>query len=181
MAKNEDPPVRAGGAVLGVVTPLAMANISREFDAAARHHEPGDKLASLVTYYLFCVSIELAAKSAILATDCTLEMKKSVLKNEIGHDLVKAVERAEKAYDRQLLDAPQQAAVNAVSPYFKGKALEYFTELMLKQALKAYRDLPPLEDLAAASKALQEFVEENERFINAKSSATAGPGLFTLV
>ena len=164
---------------MAVLTPYALARMSRHMFGAGRDYETADKVP-LVKFYLFCASIELGLKSAILATDCT-KNRKDFLKSKIGHDLEKAIRECEKLYDLSFLERKDIEAIQAINPFFKGKGLEYFTLEMMSAALTGFKALPNLGDLQASAQKIQSFLEDNKHFIDGKTSERPKGGLINFV
>ena len=165
--------------VMAVLTPHALARMSRHMFGAGRDYHPEDRVF-LIKYYLFSASIELGLKSAILATDCTAEMK-NFLKAKIGHDLQKAIVKCEKLYDESFFDSTDLEAIKKINPFFKGKGLEYFTAEMMGAALTGFKALPDVDQLQASAQKVQDFLLANKYFIDGKTSEAPKGGLFNFV
>ena len=165
---------------IAAITPYAMARMSHHFFEAGRQYVPVGKEVPLVKYYLYCASIELAAKAAVLATDCTPEHKEQ-LRKQIGHDLVKALTKLTDHYDTNFLGEADHEVIAKVNPYFKGKGLEYFTLEMMGVALTGYKALPAIADLEAVAVKLQEFATSHQHFKHATTSHQPQGGVISFV
>ena len=73
--------------VIAVLTPYVLARSAHDAYCMARDYV-GDKSGWLMRLYMFCVTIELGMKGAILA-NCTAAVKAELKSRKIGHDLSK--------------------------------------------------------------------------------------------
>lgn len=176
MAKNVIVKVKPA---MAVMTPYALARMSRDMFGAGKHYKTDDKVP-LIKYYLFCASIELGLKAAILATDCTSKRKKH-LRSEIGHDLEKAVGECSKLYGLGFLKKSDLEVIRKINPYFKGKGLEYFTGEMMQAMGKGYKALPKVGELKATADKVQKFLKANKHFIDGKTSEKPNGGIINFV
>lgn len=164
---------------LAVITPYALARMSRHMFGASVDYRTDDRVP-LIKYYLFCASIELGLKSAILADDCTNDRKK-FLRNKVGHNLIKVVTECEGIHKLDFLDEEDLKIIEKINPYFKGKGLEYFTIEMMEAALTGYTKLPAIDDLQRVAQKVQDFLEGNKYFIDGQTSDQPKGGLINFV
>lgn len=176
MEKNVTVTLETGMVVL---TPYAMARMSRHMFGAGRDYTT-DERAPLIKYYLYCASIELCLKAAILAEDCT-QKQKDFLRDKIGHNLEKAINKCSKSHDLSFLDKDDWNAIRQINPFFKGKGLEYFTVEMMGAALNGYKALPSIGELEIAAAKVQKFLEANKHFRDGKTSQPPSGGLLNFV
>jgi hypothetical protein len=123
------------------ITPLGFHTYATDFLTAVRELKAPPHF-SPVPYYLLCRSIELSLKCYLLGTGVT----KKILKEKLGHDLEKILERARKEglSDLVQLSAAQEKCIRNANKYYASKGFEYFE---LTNALQGYRDRPALEEL----------------------------------
>lgn len=163
---------------MAVITPYALARFSHNFFKMTTEHIT-ESDSFLPHLYLYCVSIELGLKAAILAEDCT-EKSKGYIK-ELGHDLLKVRDRFEEIYGTDWLNTENITVLKQINPYFKSKGLEYFTIEVLGIALKGFKQLPKVEQLQACAEKINNFLEQNNYFINGKTSQSTKGGLINFV
>jgi len=170
-----------------VITPLAMARFSNELYEAAIQYLPKEDGFSPVRYFLFCGSIELAMKAAILAQDCSPK-KISKLQKKIGHNLTKLLRRFEVEVCTDLFDDIQKKAISAINPFFQHKSMEYFSVNekmpsadMMRSALHGHKDFPLLEELQAAATRANSFLVDKNNFVDAKTSVEPNGGIINFV
>ena len=157
---------------VAVITPYAMANISDDLFRMGENFIQG-KIIPLAQYYVYCASIEIGLKSAILAIDCTKEKKKLI--KDMGHDLVAARLEFEKTY-QSLWDASDLEVVENINPFFKHKGLEYFTLDVLTMTLRGFKELPEISKVANASQKVNDFIVDKEFFFEANTTQEPGRG-----
>lgn len=123
------------------ITPLGFHTYATDFLTAARDLKPSDHF-SPVPYYLYCRSIELSLKSFLLGKGVT----KRILKEKLGHDLMKILKRARKGEISDLikLSAAQENCLRKANEYYASKGFEYFE---LAKAIRGYHDRPALKEL----------------------------------
>jgi hypothetical protein len=120
------------------VSPYGFIHSAEAFLQAAQAIPRQDGFSPLV-YYLICRSLELALKAFALAKGDTV----ASVKENLGHDLIKALERANAlclAATSPILPVERSELVKA-NAYYAGKGFEYFQVL---KAVTGYPDLPSL-------------------------------------
>jgi len=125
------------------ISPLGFHRYASEFLHAARSVRVGPSF-SPVPYYLYCRSLELVLKAFLLTKDVSVRELKS---RNLGHDLVKVLDRAKTLGVKQLLtvtSAHEKELVKA-NNYYASKGFEYF-EVM--KAVHGYPELPEVSVLA---------------------------------
>jgi len=136
------------------ISPLGFLTYARDFlQAEASFVDPGRY--SPVPYFLICQSIELALKAFLLARG--LEVADA--KNDIGHDLGLALEKAREAElgGTVRVSTEVEAAVARATAYYKdGKRFQYFRVI---DAVRSYPDLPDLSVLREFARILAERLE----------------------
>lgn len=165
--------------VMAVLTPYAMARSAHHlFQMARAYNAKAD--ATPIRLYVFCVSIEIGMKAAILGEDCT-EVNKQLIKG-IGHDLVKLNAQFETTFQNKLLDEDDIDALTKINPYFRDKGLEYFTTPMLVSTLKGRSDFPETNAIEAVARKVQEFLETRDFFIEGKTTQLpSGEGIIQFI
>ena len=129
------------------ITPLGFHRYASEFLRAARAFD-GDEKFSPVPYYLYCRSLELGFKAFLLGKS----VSKHEIKTVIGHDLMKALDKANRLELGQFVTVTdaQVAQLDRAHKYYASKGFEYFRVV---DAMTGYPDLPDvaiLDDLAGA-------------------------------
>ena len=153
---------------VAVITPYAHGLMADNSHKASVNFDSGSSTKPLLNYYLYCVAVELSFKAAILSKDCTDENKK-VLKN-IGHNLLKALDKCEESFDLSFLDQSDREVIEKINPFFKNKALEYFTGEMMLSMLTGHKDLPKITDMKRVSEKINKFLNDNELFKDGSTS-----------
>jgi hypothetical protein len=146
------------------MTPYVLAHLSRDFHLASESYSPTD-IFPIVNFYLYCASIELGLKAAILSFGNTDTAKAK--NKQIGHDLIAAHAEYESKAGKPLFDTAELAEIAKVNPLFKAKALEYFLPDMMVSMLRAFTNFPTLADIRNASLKVRSLLAANGEFINA--------------
>jgi hypothetical protein len=147
-----------------VLTPYVMACNSHHLFAMAHAYDMGAEVP-LSRYFLYCASIEIGLKAAILARDCSTDGKKRI--KAMGHDLLKVNANFEAEYSVALLDAEtDQWVLGQINPFFVRKGLEYFTGELLGIARSAFGALPSLTKLGQIAEKVNGFLRGQEYFLN---------------
>jgi len=60
------------------------------------------------------------------------------------------------------------------------KALEYFTTPMLEQALKSFKEFPKIKDFRKVAVKVNQFIVDNDYFINATTSEKPSQGIIAI-
>ena len=157
----------------GVITPYAMAKMSDDLYLSSKNYKP-DRFP-LINYFLYCASIELALKAAILSLDCSkpqLEKLKS-----IGHNLDRLVNKYESTVDDNFLKRGEKQILRQVNKYYKDKGLEYFTYVVMDESLRAFKNFPNINTLEKISDKLNQYIANNQYFIDANTSEEPNSGL----
>lgn len=153
--------------LLGVHTnfvSFGMAKVSHNIFLSSEKHRAVD--VPLVNYLLYCLSIELGLKAAILRVDNS-KKRKSDLKYKIGHDLQKLLNDFEKcSLGEGVLNRADRTALEAINPYYKKKGLEFISGELQVALLKGMSDFPALSALRLTALKVDELLEANKFFIN---------------
>lgn len=147
-----------------VVTPYALAKFSHHTFEMASAYGREDRGSFVPKLYFFCVSTELGLKASILAPNCN-SARKTLIK-QLGHDLVEAVAVAKSECGVDLFTPEELEAVARINPFYRHKALEYFTSPMLGSMLRGYKDLPELETMQAVASKIQNHLGTHNHFID---------------
>lgn len=99
---------------------------------------------SPVPYFLLCRALELEIKSIHLKSK-----RQSEVKNDYGHDLIKAYETLSKG--EKILTPSELSFLKGANVIYKSKGFEYFKPM---DALKGYSEHPILEELDKIAKKL---------------------------
>jgi len=174
--KKQNYVMRAEPAI-AVITPHGMAKTAVDFFKMAEEYK-SDATISLARYYLFCASIELGLKAAILATDCTTHKKKHIQK--LGHDLLAVYNDFAENY-AAIWDSSDVVAVTAINPFFKKKGLEYFTIDVLSAALNGFKEVPKIDEVGLAARKVNGFLQANKQFIDGKTTEKPQGGWLSFV
>ena len=146
-----------------IITPYAMAKMSEDLHMSSKNYKP-DRFP-LVNYFLYCASIELALKAAILSSDFH-ESQLVELKN-ISHNLHQLINRYESVVQNDFLLNDEKQVLIKMNKYYKDKGLEYFTNVVMEQSLQAFKNFPDLNTLEKVSIKLNAYIVSNQYFINA--------------
>ncbi len=142
------------------LTPYVLARISESFYFASKNYE--SKEIFTFNYYLYCASIEIGLKSAILSKDNSFKNKKKI-KNEIGHDLVKAICEFEQAFNGQIIiNQEDKENIEKINKFYKNKGLEYFTIDVLVSAVHGGKGFLELLKIENISKKVIDFIKQNK-------------------
>ena len=163
--------------VVAAFTPYAMSLISNDMFLMASGYHHSSKI-SLAQHYLFCASVEIALKAAILADDCTKERKAEI--KQMNHNLERVLNRFQLLYG-ELFSEVEITTLKQINKYYQNKGLEYFTIDMMGTALRGYKDVPDLISIKLLATTANNFIVNNKLFINAKTSEKAGGGIINLV
>lgn len=144
------------------ITPFAMAGISEDLYGSSIAYS-SNKRFPVVNFFLYAASIEIGLKSAILSKDCTFLGKNKIKK--LGHHLDKVLECFKNEVDSDLFSNGDIEVILSVNVFYHDKGLEYFTTPMIGQAMKAFKDFPPLEDFSKVAKKVNELIKINKYFI----------------
>lgn len=123
------------------ITPTGFHMYAEQFLAADQSSQQG-KGFSPVPYYLVCRSIELTLKAFLLAERAPIDE----IKRKIGHNLVKALDKAKAKGLGNLVnvDANVEKEIENANHYYKNKEFEYFE---FDRMVTGYPRLPDLETL----------------------------------
>jgi hypothetical protein len=152
--------------VAAVVTPYGMAKTSHDMFLMADAH-PVEESVPLAQYYVFCASIEIGLKAAILGNDCTSGNKKAI--KGFRHDLCKVHEAFKKTYASPW-DEDDLKSISAINPYFSKKGLEYFTMDVIAALLKGFKEIPDINSIREAARKVNDFLKSKNFFIDATTS-----------
>ena len=155
--------------VIAVITPYALGVMADDSHKAAVGFNSDKKMIPRLNYYLYCVAIELTFKAAFLSKDCIKE-RKEFLRKKIGHDLIKAMEACKEDFDLSFLNSEDCELLVKINPFFKDKALEYFTGYMMGEMLMGHKNLPGLIDTENVSEKINIFLKDNNLFRNGETS-----------
>lgn len=159
----------------GVITPYGMARTANDMFRMADAY-PVNDIVSLAKYYVFCASIEIGMKAAILGVDCTSKNKELI--KSLGHDLCKVHDTFRKNYDSPW-GKDDLNAITAINPYFSKKGLEYCTTDVVVALLKGFSEVPDIQLIREAAYKVNAFLHSNELFLNATTSEVPSRGLIT--
>ncbi len=162
---------------IAAITPYGMATISEDLFKMASYFENDNKI-SLAQYYIYCASMEIGLKAAILARDCTKESKETI--KNFGHNLHTVKNKFEDLYD-PIWDKDDIKAIEKINPFFKDKDLEYFKINVMGEMLKGLKQFPSLDSIENAARKVNQFVNQEKFFINAKTSQKPGKGFINFV
>lgn len=146
--------------VLGAATihvgAMGMHRYACEFLSAALNFTPCGDEFSPVPYYLICRSIELSLKSYLLARGV---MGRPELRSVLGHNLVRALDRAEAAGLGTLVDVSpaERAELQSATTQYSNKEFEYFENIGM---IFGGARLPDLEVLAGLAARLADELEQ---------------------
>jgi len=123
------------------ISPLGFHLTAVDFLFAARSFKKKAEF-SMVPYFLYCRSIELALKGFLLAKD----LPKIDMKKKLRHDLEKVLNKAKEMNLDEFvtLQPKQEQEVRKANAYYSSKDFEYF---QVMKAIKKYPDLPSLSIL----------------------------------
>jgi len=146
------------------ITPFGLAKISEGFYKAAKNYDSKDIF--LVNLFLYCASIEIGLKSAILSKDNS-KTKKDFVRYNIGHDINKAVEEFNRLFGSQkFIDSGDLAVIQKINKYYKNKGLEYLTGDVIYSLARGGRGFPELSEIEKINDKLIHFLEQNKFFID---------------
>ena len=139
--------------------PFAMARKSHHLFRMARGYadQPDARLARL---YLYCVSIELGLKAALLDHDST----KGPDLRAISHDLVQLMDQFKNTFGFDLFGTDDVTAIKKINPYFKGKDLEYVEPAVVTSLMKGSKDMPLPTELEAAVEKVDTYLGDKGYF-----------------
>ena len=152
--------LHAEGATVAL-TPYIMARTAHHFFTMSHGYDTGKEIP-FARHYLYCASIEIGLKAAILANECS-EARKKFIKS-LGHDLTKACGSFQQFYGSDLWSADDIEAVTAINPFFANKGLEYFTIDVLVDTVNGSAELPDIGRIEQAAKKVNAFVLERQFF-----------------
>ena len=147
--------------VQGRFRPFGIARMADDLFNMAHQYTAGEG-RPLAQYYVYCVSIELSFKSAILAHDCSAD-KIAQLK-KLSHDLGE-VHKCFAEIHGPILDEQDLEAIQRINPLFRSKSLEYFNEQMLESVLRGFREFPDIREVASAAQKLNAFIHKHRLFV----------------
>ena len=163
---------------MAVMTPLALASFSHHIFNMCSDYGTENK-GFLAQSYLFCVSIELGLKAAIVAIDCNDESKKLI--KSLGHDLIAVHDCFKKHYQKQIFDQSDFDVLESVNAHYHRKGMEYFSPQVMLSMMRAYKDFSSLEELHQTAAKLNGFLNENELFVEANTTTKAKRGIITFI
>jgi len=105
------------------ITPFGFHKYATDYlDTANRW--TSDVRYSPVPYFLYCRALELGLKAFLLAKGKRLDW----VKNELGHDLTKALKKARSNYLDDLANTTdeEEREILIANKYYKSKGFEYF-------------------------------------------------------
>ena len=142
------------------ITPYALAKISEAFYFASKNYQASEIFT--FNYFLYCASIEIGLKSAILSKDNSFENKKTVKQN-IRHDLIKAIGKFEQYFNGQtIINSKDCESIKKINNFYKEKGLEYFTIDVITSAVNGGKGFPELSEIENISKKIVNFIKENK-------------------
>lgn len=151
------------------VTPHALAKMSNGlFDVSEKCPDQPNAGAPLLNYFLYCASIELGLKAAILSVDNSEAKKKLLRFKPNGHDLVNV--HAQFQVDlpnRNVLGANDLGAIQKINPFFRDKGLEYVTLDVITELVTGMASFPELAEIRQAAAKVNEFLKSEEFFVSA--------------
>lgn len=126
------------------ISPLGFHQYASEFLHAARSVGVGSSF-SPVPYYLYCRSLELVLKAFLLTKNVSAQELKN--RKNLGHDLVKALDKAKTLGLGQLLTVTSvhENELVKANNYYASKGFEYFEVI---KAIHGYPDLPEISILS---------------------------------
>jgi len=126
--------------------PYGMWRYSGEFLRACVGFEPENGGFTPVPYYLVCRSIELVLKAFLLSRF----VSKDVLKRRVGHDLEKALIRADERGLGGLveLDSLDRVSIGEANRFYASKDFEYFETARWMDACFDPPDMDRLKSVA---------------------------------
>lgn len=158
------------------ITPYAMALMSHDMHSAATTDALTTR-SPLFRPFLLCASIELGLKGAYLAKGCTKQRKNEI--KSWNHDLQNAVKNVERELEVTLLEESDKDILSKINNFYVGKGLEYFTLPMIASAMRAYKDLPELNDLIRVSEKIQAYIRDHKEYIEGSSSDPGNGGIMS--
>lgn len=123
------------------ITPYGFHKYAMDYlDTANKWSD--DKHYSPVPYFLYCRTIELGLKSYLLAKGKKLDW----IKQNIGHDLVKGLQNANKNSLNDIFETTfiVENEIKIANKFYKSKGFEYF---FISNHLNGLKDLPTIEIL----------------------------------
>jgi hypothetical protein len=160
--------------VQAVFTPFVMARMSEDLFRSSESYRPDERFP-LINFFLYCASIEIGLKSAILSKDCTQKNKARIKK--CGHHLDKVLSEFEADFNYSLFTNNEESTIFAANVYYRDKGLEYFTTPVLGSMLRAFDDFPPIDNIAVASRKVNDYIVSEKYFIDATTSDETSGGL----
>lgn len=156
-----------------VLTPYVMARTANDMFQMADAFPTGAEVP-LAKYYVFCASIEIGMKAAILGNDCTSENKKLI--KSFGHNLCEVHDTFKQIYGSPW-DKTERQAIAVINPYFKKKGLEYFTIDVLAALVNGFSEVPDIQLIRVAAHKVNLFLHSQEFFFDATTSQKPKRGL----
>lgn len=143
-----------------VITPYILARISDDFFKAANLYNKTN--FSLATYSMYLSSIERGLKAAILSKGCT-KARKDFLAKIIGHDLEIVSEEFELSFN-SIFSKKDKLEIKKVNKLYVKKGFDYFSDEMLLEMTRKYKNIPELAIIGEISKKVNDFIIENNYF-----------------
>ncbi|MEA3054225.1 MAG: hypothetical protein QOG72_3128 [Sphingomonadales bacterium] len=165
--------------VIAVLTPYVLARSAHDAYCMTRDYV-GDKSGWLMRLYMFCVTIELGMKGAILAENCTAAVKAELKSRKIGHDLSKLHDKFLEIFP-PIFNQVQVEAIERINAYFRDKGLEYFTPTVMEQTLNGGRDIPSVDVMEEIAGKLDAFLKSHAYFIEGRTTDAPGVGIIQFV
>ena len=143
------------------ITSYALAKLSESFYTVSKTYEVEEFF--VFKFLLYCISIELGLKSAILSRDNSVEKKKELAnKNLVGHNLLKVISIFEQMFNGQdIIGLEDKKSVAKINKYYEKKGLEYFTSDVIFSAGNGFQDFPELSAIENTSKKIVDFLVSN--------------------
>jgi hypothetical protein len=139
-----------------------MATLAHDIFCATKSPDTGAR-HDWHKYFLYCVTIELGLKAALLNNNNTAERKKGN-KNKIGHNIKLLRNEAAALLPADFFNSADEAAIDQISEFFSDKGLEYVTVEFLVAVVSRGKGIPPIDDLEAAAGKVAEYMEESRFF-----------------
>lgn len=145
------------------ITPYGMALMSDDLYQSSEGHRPSR--FPLVNYFLYCSSVELGLKAAILYVDCSEERLLELIK--IRHNLTKLLNMYKKIVSTDFFESHEELVLRKMNKFYKDKGLEYFTSVVIGEALMGYSNMPSIEGLKSVGTKVNAYVKDEGYFIDA--------------
>lgn len=146
-----------------VITPYALAKMSEDLYLSSKNYSP--ERFPLVNYFLYCASVELGLKAAVLNVNCSQARKQEM--KTIRHDLSMLISRFETIVRNDLMNEEDKKILRAINRFYKDKGLEYFTSAVMYESTQAYKNFPKIESLERVSTKIYTYIGSEDFFINA--------------